>query len=200
MLHANPLTFFARGALTMTVLSAALTGWFVFGYQSGGLHLPALLAALLTFVLAVGLFVSGLIADGITTSHRLLEEVLYHSRRVEYDRRFTELPFEASDRWRSSGRRRPGRARRRRRMTVLRKTPTAPSTRSPPASRSSTAPWSEGMTSTSPVESSAGDGCIRHCFIVGRARIPRARALRFRRSPSCSIGTTRGRGAGPSSA
>jgi len=35
----------------------------------------------------VGLFVSGLIADGITTSHRLLEEVLYHSRRLEYDRR-----------------------------------------------------------------------------------------------------------------
>jgi len=97
MLHANPLTFFARGALAMTVLSAALTGWFIFGYQSGGLHLPALLAALLTFVLAVGLFVSGLIADGITTSHRLLEEVLYHSRRVEYDRRLNELPFEASD-------------------------------------------------------------------------------------------------------
>jgi hypothetical protein len=51
------------------------------------MHLPSLLAALLTFVLAVGLFVSGLIADGITTNHRLLEEVLYHTRRVEYDRR-----------------------------------------------------------------------------------------------------------------
>jgi hypothetical protein len=97
MLHANPLTFFARGAIAMTVLSAALTSWFLFGYQSGGLHLPSLLAALLTFVLAVGLFVSGLIADGITTSHRLLEEVLYHSRRVEYDRRSAELPFGASD-------------------------------------------------------------------------------------------------------
>jgi hypothetical protein len=41
----------------------------------------------MTFVLSVGLFVSGLIADGITTSHRLLEEVLYHTRRVEYDHR-----------------------------------------------------------------------------------------------------------------
>ena len=98
MLHANPLTFFARGALAMTLLSAALTCWFLFGYQSGGLHLPALLAALLTFVLAVGLFVSGLIADGITTSHRRLEEVLYHSRRVEYDlRHAAETPFDASD-------------------------------------------------------------------------------------------------------
>ena len=87
MLHTNPLTFFARGALVMLALSAALTVWFLLGYQSGGMHLPALLAALLTFVLAVGLFVSGLIADGITTSHRLLEEVLYHTRRVEYDRR-----------------------------------------------------------------------------------------------------------------
>ena len=79
MLHTNPLTFFARAALVMVALSAALTGWFLFGYQSGGMHLPALLAAVLTFVLAVGLFVSGLIADGITTSHRLLEEVLYHT-------------------------------------------------------------------------------------------------------------------------
>ena len=87
MLHANPLTFFGRAALAMAALSSALTAWFVFGYQSGGMHLPALLAAVMTFVLAVGLFVSGLIADGITTSHRLLEEVLYHTRRVEYDRR-----------------------------------------------------------------------------------------------------------------
>ena len=87
MLHANPLTFFARAALAMAMLSAALTAWFLFGYQSGGMHLPALLAAVMTFVLAMGLFISGLIADGITTSHRLLEEVLYHTRRVEYDRR-----------------------------------------------------------------------------------------------------------------
>ena len=87
MLHTNPLTFFARAALLMLGLSAGLTTWFLFGYQSGGLHLPALLAAVLTFVLAVGLFVSGLIADGITTSHRLLEEVLYHTRRVEYEGR-----------------------------------------------------------------------------------------------------------------
>jgi glycosyltransferase involved in cell wall biosynthesis len=87
MLHANPLTFFARAALAMMALSAMLTAWFMLGYQSGGLHLPALLAAVLTFILAVGLFVSGLIADGITTSHRMLEEVLYHTRRVEYDRR-----------------------------------------------------------------------------------------------------------------
>ena len=71
----------------MLALSAALTAWFLLGYQSGGrMHLPALLAAVLTFVLAVGLFVSGLIADGITTNHRLFEEVLYHTRRVEYDR------------------------------------------------------------------------------------------------------------------
>jgi hypothetical protein len=69
----------------MLVLSAVLTAWFLFGYQSGGLHLPALLAALLTFVLAVGLFVSGLIADGISTSHRLLEEVLYHVKRMEHE-------------------------------------------------------------------------------------------------------------------
>jgi glycosyltransferase involved in cell wall biosynthesis len=85
MLHTNPLTVFGRAALVMLLLSAGLSGWFLMGYQSGGMHLPALLAAVLTFVLAVGLFVSGLIADGISTSHRLLEELLYHTKRVEHD-------------------------------------------------------------------------------------------------------------------
>jgi len=85
LLYTNPLTAFGRAALVMFLLSAALTGWFLFGYQSGGMHLPALLAAMLTFVLGVGLFVSGLIADGISTSHRLLEEVLFHTKQVEHD-------------------------------------------------------------------------------------------------------------------
>jgi glycosyltransferase involved in cell wall biosynthesis len=86
VLHTNPLTVFGRAALTMLALSGALSLWFLLGYQSGGMHLPALLAAVLSFVLAVGLFVSGLIADGISTSHRLLEDVLYHVRRLEQER------------------------------------------------------------------------------------------------------------------
>jgi hypothetical protein len=85
MLHNNPLTVFGRAALVMLTLSAAATGWFLLGYQHGGMHLPALLAAVMTFVLAVGLVVSGLIADGVSTSHRLLEEVLYNTRRLEHD-------------------------------------------------------------------------------------------------------------------
>jgi glycosyltransferase involved in cell wall biosynthesis len=85
LLYTNPLTVFGRAALVMFALSAFLTAWFLLGYQSGGMHLPALLAAMLTFVLAIGLFVSGLIADGISTSHRLLEEVLYHAKHVEHD-------------------------------------------------------------------------------------------------------------------
>jgi hypothetical protein len=79
-------------------LSVGLTAWFLFGYQSGGMHLPALLAAVLTLVLAVALFVSGLIADGISTSHRLLEELLYHTRRIEHDlSRAHGASLEASD-------------------------------------------------------------------------------------------------------
>jgi glycosyltransferase involved in cell wall biosynthesis len=85
LLHSNPLTVFGRAALAMFMLSSVLTGWFVLGYHSGGLHLPALLAALLSFVLASGLFVCGLIADGINTNHRLLEEVLFRVRRIELD-------------------------------------------------------------------------------------------------------------------
>jgi glycosyltransferase involved in cell wall biosynthesis len=98
MLHTNPLTVFGRAAIAMLALSAVLTGWFLLGYQSGGMHLPALLAAVLTFILAVGLFVSGLIADGISTSHRLLEEVLYHMKRVEHDHRVEHyLPGDARE-------------------------------------------------------------------------------------------------------
>jgi hypothetical protein len=85
MLHSNPLTVFGRASLVMLTLSGAATGWFLFGYQHGGMHLPALLAAMMTFVLGVGLIVSGLIADGVSTSHRLLEDVLYHARRLEHD-------------------------------------------------------------------------------------------------------------------
>ena len=85
MLHSNPLTVFGRAALIMLGASVVLTGWFLIGYQSGGMHLPALLAALLSFVLAVTFFVSGLIADGISTSHRLLEELLYRTKRIEHD-------------------------------------------------------------------------------------------------------------------
>jgi hypothetical protein len=69
----------------MFVASAVLTGWFLVGYQSGGMHLPSLLAAMLTFFLSIGLFLCGLIADGINTNHRLLEEVLFRLRRVEYE-------------------------------------------------------------------------------------------------------------------
>ena len=85
VLHTNPLTMFGRAAFLMLSLSALLTAWFLLGYQSGGMHLPALLAAVMTFVLAAVLFISGLIADGISTSHRLLEELLYRTRRLEHD-------------------------------------------------------------------------------------------------------------------
>ena len=87
VLHTNPLTAFGRAALVMVLLSGFLSTWFFLGYQSGGMHLPSLLAAVLTFVLAIGLFVSGLIADGVSTSHRLLEELLYHTKRLEHDLR-----------------------------------------------------------------------------------------------------------------
>jgi glycosyltransferase involved in cell wall biosynthesis len=85
LLHTNPLSVFGKAALAMLAVSIGLTLWFLVGYQSGGLHLPSLLAALLAFVLALGLFICGLIADGINTNQRLLEEVLFHLRKVEHD-------------------------------------------------------------------------------------------------------------------
>ena len=54
MLHANPLTFFGRAALAMLGALGGADRLVPLRLQSGGMHLPALLAALLTFVLAVG--------------------------------------------------------------------------------------------------------------------------------------------------
>ena len=85
MLHANPLAIFARAATAMLLLSFSLTIWFLVGYHNGGLHLPALLGALGSFVLSLVLFVCGLVADGINTNHRLLEDALFRLKRLEHD-------------------------------------------------------------------------------------------------------------------
>jgi glycosyltransferase involved in cell wall biosynthesis len=83
LLHTNPLALFGRAAALMMLLSLAFTSWFVFGYRDGGMHLPALLAALLASILSVGLVVSGLVADGINSNRRLLEEALYRLKSFE---------------------------------------------------------------------------------------------------------------------
>jgi glycosyltransferase involved in cell wall biosynthesis len=84
MLHENPLAIFGRGSLVMLLVAAVATAQFVWGYnRDHGLHLPALLAALLATILAVGLFLSGLIADGINSSRRLGEDALYRIKRLE---------------------------------------------------------------------------------------------------------------------
>ncbi len=83
LLHTRPLAAFGRAAALMMLVALSFTGWFLSGYQSGGLHLPALLAALLAFVMSIGLFVSGLVADGIGSNRRLLEDLLYRMKALE---------------------------------------------------------------------------------------------------------------------
>jgi hypothetical protein len=56
----------------------------------------------LTLALSIGLFLCGLIADGINTNHRLLEEVLFHLRRVEYEPSQTHRGSQLYDAWASS--------------------------------------------------------------------------------------------------
>jgi hypothetical protein len=76
---------FGISAAFCLVAGIAFAAVFLIGYQADGAgrHLPALLAALLFAIVGVGLFVSRLIADGIETSRRLLEETLYTVRRLE---------------------------------------------------------------------------------------------------------------------
>jgi glycosyltransferase involved in cell wall biosynthesis len=83
LLHSRPLSAFGRAAALMMLVALSFTGWFLSGYQSGGLHLPALLAALIAFVMSMGLFVSGLVADGIDSNRRLLEDLLYRMKALE---------------------------------------------------------------------------------------------------------------------
>jgi hypothetical protein len=93
LLHTNAATVFGRVGTILIVLAVACTGWFLFGYRDGGMHLPALLAAVLLAVLGVGVLVSGLIADGINRSHRLLEDILYHQKQLASDATETPTPL-----------------------------------------------------------------------------------------------------------
>ena len=76
-----------RAALVATFLALLLTFKFLWGYRidGAGRHLPALLAAVLFATTGAALFVARLIADGIETTRRLLEDALYSIRRLEVD-------------------------------------------------------------------------------------------------------------------
>jgi hypothetical protein len=47
------------------------------------MHLPALLASVLTLVLSMSFLISGLIADGVNSNRKLLEDALYRIKRLE---------------------------------------------------------------------------------------------------------------------
>ncbi len=82
-LHTHPLAVFGRAALFMLVVAVAFTCWFLAGYAGGGMHLPALLASVFALVLSVSFFISGLIADGVNSNRKLLEDALYRIKRLE---------------------------------------------------------------------------------------------------------------------
>lgn len=84
--HKLPCCLAVGGVIAMTA-AAGCTLKFIVGYgtDGAGRHTPALLAAVLTSVIAIGFFVSALMADGISTTRRLLEDTLYHVKRLEYE-------------------------------------------------------------------------------------------------------------------
>ncbi len=67
--------------------AVAATALFLIRYQSGGAgrHLPALLSSVVLWVVTVGLFISSMLAAGLDTLRRLLEETVYTVRRLELD-------------------------------------------------------------------------------------------------------------------
>ena len=85
-LHSAPLAVFSRAALIMLVVAGCCTTWFLVGYSTGGMHLPALLASVLALVVSVSFFISGLIADGVNSNRRLLEDALYRIKGLEAGR------------------------------------------------------------------------------------------------------------------
>jgi len=82
-LHSNPLLMFGRLASAFGVGATIATTWFVSSYASGGLHLPALLAALLLAIAGAALLICGLLADCISANRRLIEDTLHRVKRIE---------------------------------------------------------------------------------------------------------------------
>jgi Glycosyl transferase family 2 len=82
-LHTHPLAVFGRAAAVAFAVAVGCTTWFLAGYANGGMHLPALLASVLALVLSMTFFMSGLIADGVNSNRRLLEDALYRIKRLE---------------------------------------------------------------------------------------------------------------------
>jgi glycosyltransferase involved in cell wall biosynthesis len=82
-LHTRPLAVFGRLAFVMLLVAFSCTAWFLAGYANGGMHLPALLASVLTLVLSMSFLISGLIADGVNSNRKLLEDALYRIKRLE---------------------------------------------------------------------------------------------------------------------
>jgi hypothetical protein len=82
-LHTNPLSMFGRLAATFGAAAFAAMAYFLVSYASGGMHLPALLGAVLLAISAATLLICGLLADGICASRRLLEDALQRIKLIE---------------------------------------------------------------------------------------------------------------------
>jgi glycosyltransferase involved in cell wall biosynthesis len=82
-LHTNPLRAFGGLAALFGGAAAIATAWFLSSYATGGMHLPALLAALLLAIGAAALLMCGLFADGISSNRRLIEDALHRIKRIE---------------------------------------------------------------------------------------------------------------------
>lgn len=83
LLHTRPLTAFGWASTAAGAIALLATGWFLLGYRDGGMHLPALLAAVLFAMASGGFLVCGLLADGINSNRRLLEDALHRLRSME---------------------------------------------------------------------------------------------------------------------
>lgn len=82
-LHTNPLRAFGQMAAVFGVGAAIATTYFIASYANGGMHLPALLAALLLAIAAAALLICGLLADGISNNRRLVEDALARIKQIE---------------------------------------------------------------------------------------------------------------------
>ena len=83
IINNSPLAAFGRAAIVTSFATIGFASWFVWGYHSGGMHLPSLLAAVLGAIFTVGLFVAGIVADGIKANRRLLEDALYRLKALD---------------------------------------------------------------------------------------------------------------------
>lgn len=85
-LHQRPLAIFGRLAGLLGIIALSLmVAFLAMRWSDDGAHQTMLLLTVISYLAAGALFLVGLLADAMAINRRLLEDVLYHVKRVAFE-------------------------------------------------------------------------------------------------------------------